>query len=815
MNYYFSRSGNDNNNGTSEATPLKSLSKVAALPLVPGDKVLLRRGEVHRGTLSIQKSGTIAAPIVVEGYGTGGAPEIRTSQAVTGWSLHSGSIYKAAMPVAPKYVFQNGVLMREARFPNTGLLSADTITQTTITDAATLPAGNYAGAKITARPAGWAWSTVTIASRSGNTFTFPPLAPGLQIEQGQWGYFVSGKLFLLDQAGEWAWENGFLYLRTTNDSNPSGHEIEASLGGNLTNGIELSWMKEYVQINGLKVTGATGVGIYLNGINCSANFCVVENCYQGIHANYQNVSISNNTLRNTFATGITAYGNSNLINNNILIDIATKPGLGENEWGYFGIRATGNVTVIRNNRLDRIGYTGISCEKDQAVHSNVITRACHITNDGAGIAWDHCDGLDVYDNIITDCLGNIEGIPTNLHAVEPKCNGLYFGDKGLLDIRVYDNVCAYNNGAGIWCDHEKYAKGNTVFNNICYGNKLCQIGFSDYSNYTAKEPSNVVTQYNDEVHNNILVCTAADQTSMYHINQWYDGVDFGNFYGNCYLSLHRADHIVRKRVPAGREDRLTEAQWKAFQNNGSDALDTAGITATLLVYNDTANSKAIGTLPAGEWKNIYTGSTMTSASTLLPFSGIVLVQGTVPTDPDPEPPTEECTSVFSEWVVGPVVNGIQTSTRTETRTCKVTAPPSSMTEIVDFTTLNYAASWRRFTTIAKAGVVNTNNNARGEKLWLKATKLKFTLNISMMAHLSLFHGPACHLALQPNAQGTEASIVDLKNPAMAPVTGIKLNTPIVIHIVLDSKDITGIGCNGNSGDCVRGTLENLEITMQR
>ena len=74
--YVDSVGGNDTNSGTSASSAWRTLSKASSAPLVPGDQLLLRRGDTWTGSLQIIKSGTGAAPIMFDAYGTGAAPLI-------------------------------------------------------------------------------------------------------------------------------------------------------------------------------------------------------------------------------------------------------------------------------------------------------------------------------------------------------------------------------------------------------------------------------------------------------------------------------------------------------------------------------------------------------------------------------------------------------------------------------------------------------------------------------------------------------------------------------------------------------------------
>ena len=92
--YYVSPTGNNANNGTSQATAWQTIDRVNQINfnLQPGDKILFQRGGVYRGKLSINSNGTAGNYIEIGAYGTGAKPVIRGSVAVTAWEHHSGNI---------------------------------------------------------------------------------------------------------------------------------------------------------------------------------------------------------------------------------------------------------------------------------------------------------------------------------------------------------------------------------------------------------------------------------------------------------------------------------------------------------------------------------------------------------------------------------------------------------------------------------------------------------------------------------------------------------------------------------------------------
>ncbi len=102
-NYYVSNEGNDDNNGLSESTPLKTLDKVQTLlnngTIKKGDNILFRDGDTFRGAISLNVSN-----ILIGSYGdiTKGKPLLTTS-------LHDGAKEGEWIEVKPniwKYTYE-------------------------------------------------------------------------------------------------------------------------------------------------------------------------------------------------------------------------------------------------------------------------------------------------------------------------------------------------------------------------------------------------------------------------------------------------------------------------------------------------------------------------------------------------------------------------------------------------------------------------------------------------------------------------------------------------------------------------------------
>lgn len=87
--YLDSNSGDDNNSGTSQSTPWKSLDKVNSTIFQPGDTILFKAGNLWVGTLYPKGSGASGNPITIDMYGTGNKPIINGN----------GKVYSSSDPI--------------------------------------------------------------------------------------------------------------------------------------------------------------------------------------------------------------------------------------------------------------------------------------------------------------------------------------------------------------------------------------------------------------------------------------------------------------------------------------------------------------------------------------------------------------------------------------------------------------------------------------------------------------------------------------------------------------------------------------------
>jgi uncharacterized repeat protein (TIGR02543 family) len=108
--YVDGTAGDDGNSGLSPTTAWRTVAKVNVSSFAPGDRILLRRGQVWREQLVVPSSGTADRPIVFGAYGVGDRPTLKGSALVQNWTAAgSPNIWRASLATQPNQVFLDGV----------------------------------------------------------------------------------------------------------------------------------------------------------------------------------------------------------------------------------------------------------------------------------------------------------------------------------------------------------------------------------------------------------------------------------------------------------------------------------------------------------------------------------------------------------------------------------------------------------------------------------------------------------------------------------------------------------------------------------
>lgn len=298
--YYVAPSGSDENSGTSEKNPFRTIQKAASVAKA-GDKVLIKGG-VYRETVIPANSGQKDRPIIFQGK-EGEKVIIDGTDPVTGWKPYKDGIEQAPMPgdwfsratpgdgqnlYDPKVhnqadqVFVDNKMMVLARWPNCTTLDPSFPTKAVCEkfvsktrDSATnwttgvmvdrqldLPPEAVVGAQIYFQPNWDAWSwlfTGYVTAVEKDQFTFRTRSEGGKDHHAneydkKSRYYFFDKLELLDAPGEWYHDKraGILYLKS-----PDGKPLEGRVTAkrreyafDLTN-------KSYITIQNLTIHACT------------------------------------------------------------------------------------------------------------------------------------------------------------------------------------------------------------------------------------------------------------------------------------------------------------------------------------------------------------------------------------------------------------------------------------------------------------------------------------------------------------------------------------------------------------------------------
>ena len=639
-NYYVSMSGSDSNSGTSPAAAWRTVARAQQVvaSLMPGDRVLFERGGVYNGQLSLTKSGTQALPIEVGDYGTGALPMISGNIPVGGWVQHSGNIYKTPLTMGgAKYLFSSGDFQTLARTPNTGWFRVSTSNTTQLTSSnITQGNGYWNGGELVIRSTNWCYENATIASNNGNTLTYSNLVynPG----NYAWGFFLRNKLGALDMEGEWYHDvaSGMLYFWAPGGVDPNTLQVDAAVFDYGVKVGDWSGPISNVRIYNIRFTGQKQAGVKTEGGcgNIWVTNCEFTKLYHGIDSYFGSFNrYDNNKFWNTYATAVHALDNNTTVNFNKLDDIALVAGSGETFFGYYGIQVGGQNNVVRGNRLNNIGYSGIFCDSNALVELNFVKGHLMTLNDGGGIYWDSGSGVTVQDNIVMDPFGNMESVAMNYQTNVKISMGMYFGNAAITGARVRRNT-AIRCEVGIIVDHTMASSDNQITDNVLFGNRNFQIGFADYSNTNgpAAVPPYAVSHYNDLFSGNTCYAMSNTQYIAQFVNVWYDGVDFGTFTNNKYYNLWNMNSFtLEKFIPSYSRTFYNLSQWVTMHGGetGATGNTTAlvypdGLQDHIIIYNDslTQQVKAID----GIWFDLDGGQYVNSI-TLDPFRSKVLVRG--------------------------------------------------------------------------------------------------------------------------------------------------------------------------------------------
>lgn len=542
INYYFSTSTGDDSRTSIQAqdsaTPWKTLNKLNAYfaSLSPGDAVLLKRGEVFDGSITISKSGTSNQSIIVSAYGSGTKPVINGLSTLLNWNYVGNGVWESDFQTSGKVnmVLLNGVVQAMGRYPNfsdisTGYLKLEAHSGlTSFTDYELTGFPNWTGAEAVIRKVDWVLDRCLITAHSGNKISY--VSPTGHQPYDGYGYFIQNHPNTLDERGEWYYDAARkkmkMYFGTTDNPNllnvkASNKEMLVSMN-NKSHLIFDNLAFEGANERAFDITYGTKIKIQNSLIDNTGGDAIYVQ-----HSPY--LSIENNSINHSNNSGIRLYdGTTNsLVKNNTIKNSGVLPGMGKsNNQQMNGIYADcGPSNIIEYNRIDSSGYCGITFTGDSTiVRNNFINYFCLTVHDGGGIyTWGGWDKVarKITDNIILNGIGAPRGTD---NSVASGAVGIYTDDRS-SSIEITGNTVAHCSRSGVFLhnSHEITLKSNTLFDN----ETQLAMGHDDLE---VADPIRNITSNQ----RNTLFSKRADQLVIQGGSRTDDFEYFGNFNDNTY-----------------------------------------------------------------------------------------------------------------------------------------------------------------------------------------------------------------------------------------------------------------------------------------
>ncbi len=214
--YYVATNGDDSAAGTIVA-PFKTIQHAADV-MVAGDTCHIRGGNYHEAVVIDGLNGSSGSPITFTGYNnevvTMDGSQPLTDLGSTGWTLHSGNIYKTTLNTDIWQLYVDGELMIPARWPNgnfddgsiwdweniwargmDGQANGTLVDDPDAADLASSGLGNMTGVMAILNVGSFkTWTRIVDITAGSGTFSYALIDPALSYRDKHQHYFLEGKL---------------------------------------------------------------------------------------------------------------------------------------------------------------------------------------------------------------------------------------------------------------------------------------------------------------------------------------------------------------------------------------------------------------------------------------------------------------------------------------------------------------------------------------------------------------------------------------------------------------------------------------------
>lgn len=392
--YFVAPGGSDDNSGTIER-PFKTIQKCADV-VRPGLTCWLRTG-TYRETVRPKISGTKLEPIAFAAYNKEQVT-VSGTEIVDNWSQHEGSIYHAnvTLPIdsysdtgfLANQVFVRGEMMPEARVPNLdqkrdflrpnmfggGLKSLGGTAAKIVNSKIPHLSEGWTGARVWTNE----WYTSRTGEITGEGADMLTAEMTASWDRGGFWFYLFGKLELLDDQGEWFYDDDHkkLYFWSPDDNAPNIVEVkQRNFAFDLND-------RSYIEIRNLNlfantiITGDRSTGIIIDGIRAkyvshhmtlpplpksekaynsdNALFLAAHAHDTGIQLRGSNHILRNSVIDGSSGNGVLLEGENHQVINNILTNTNYKVSYAA------PVRLNGNGHKISHNTIKRTGRDAIS-----------------------------------------------------------------------------------------------------------------------------------------------------------------------------------------------------------------------------------------------------------------------------------------------------------------------------------------------------------------------------------------------------------------------------------------------------------------------
>lgn len=412
---YVSNSGKDSNNGTF-SKPYRTLKKAVSV-LEPGDTCYLRGGQYYESVILNNLNGTDKKPIIIAAYNNEVVTFTGTELINTNWSKHENGIFKTKLKNDIWQLFVNDLSMSPARWPN----------------------GNWNDGSIWDKSKSMAWpekdkgvyghhynkaletlnfdlTNAIILVNSGSFKSYASLViehiPGsdnfkydttlkhLKVHFSykgkvyKHGYFLEGKLGLLDVPGEWFYspDDKTLYFYPPDNKSPQDFEIKGKTQDYAFQIIN----SNHIKIDGIHFFGTTissKESTHLSVKNCHFKYPSFNKRMLGDLKSISETkflikkkgSLANNEIINckfeyADGVGLKMTGKQITVENNFIHDIDFSCITG----GYtIDMSGASDVKFIHNTVHTGGGSEMYKAGPKHEIAYNDLSRSGHLQNDGS------------------------------------------------------------------------------------------------------------------------------------------------------------------------------------------------------------------------------------------------------------------------------------------------------------------------------------------------------------------------------------------------------------------------------------------------